>query len=322
MPKASRDALGSKGKRDAPTFDPDDLILVTDKKSPLYDERIDLPYDEAMVLNMMYVSEPGGAPQGVIEPLIVRRNQETGKIEVVDGRQRVKAAREANKRLRKQGLDPILVTAMVERGKDARLMGMLISANAHRLEETLSGRAQKAQRYIDLGRDPKDVAVLLGTSEATVKNLLHLLDAPAAIRNAADTEKISAANSYKLARMEPEEGRKKLAELLEKAPRTPGKKRSKNAVKAREIMNGGKPKSPPREQQQTVTNTAGSAQVSDRGVKKIEDATAEAIAAWIETSWGEGKWNGTPSAIPALIRGGEWRTHRTNDTKEAEVNGG
>ena len=52
MPKASRDSLNAKGKRDAYMFDPDDLVLVTDEKSPLYDERVHPPVSESLVLNM------------------------------------------------------------------------------------------------------------------------------------------------------------------------------------------------------------------------------------------------------------------------------
>src|SRR5512143_1919662 len=105
MPKSSRDSLNAKGKRDAYMFDPEDLVLVTDEKSPLYDERVHLPVNEALVMNMLFA--PDGVPQGVLEPITAVRNPETGKVEVVVGRQRVKAAREANKRLKKRGEEPI-----------------------------------------------------------------------------------------------------------------------------------------------------------------------------------------------------------------------
>ena len=240
MPKAARDALkasGAKGKRDAYMFDPDDLVLVTDKTSPLYDDRTELPLDEGLVLNMMFA--PDGVPQGVLEPILAARNNETGKVEVVDGRQRVKAAREANKRLAKQGAEPIRVPAMIQRASGHRLMAMLISPNEHRQADSPLGRARKAQRYLALGRDESEVATLFGITKSSVKNLLSLLDAPAAVRNAVESGKITASDGYKLARLEPAEAREKVTELIEKAPRMPGKKRSKNAKKAREIVSGG-----------------------------------------------------------------------------------
>lgn len=303
--KASREKLrlgGQKGKRDAPTFDPEDLVLVTDEKSPLYDERVHLPVDKAMVANMKFA--PDGVPFGVIKAIIGRRNPETGKIEVVDGRQRVKAAREANKELRKEGLEPIWVTVLIQRGQDHRMVGMLISANEHDQKDTPQGRAKKAARYIEMGRDEKEVATLMGVSEATVKNMIRYLDAPAAVRSAGDSGKITMADAYRLAREEPAEAKVKLAKLLEHAPRTPGKKRSPNAKKAREVMGRPEPAS------------ESAAEPSKKSVKKLEDAVAEAIAAWVEANWADGNWNGAPQDIPILIRKGDWREHRDKKASE------
>ena len=282
MPKASRDSLNAKGKRDAYMFDPDDLVLVIDEKSPLYDERVHLPVSESLVLNMMHA--PDGVPQGVLEPITVARNTETGKVEVLIGRQRVKAAREANKRLKKQGVETFRVPAMVQRVNPYRGMGMIISENEHRQDDTPIGRAKKMQRYLELGRDEAEVAVLFGVSVASVKNMLSLLDAPAAVRNAVESGKISTSDGYKLAKLEPSEARDKVTELVEHAPRTPGKKRSKNAKKAREIVSDGKvPK------------------IS----KKAEDAVATDIAAWIDQNWED-----ISDELTKAIRAGEWRKVR------------
>lgn len=282
MPKASRDSLNAKGKRDAYMFDPEDLVIVMDEKSPLYDERVHLPVNEALVANMLF--DPDGVPQGVLEPITVIRNPESGKIEVVVGRQRVKAAREANKRLRKQGLEPIRVPAMIQRANPYRAMGILISENEHRQDDTPLGKAKKAQRYLDLGRDESEIATLFGISKASVKNLLALLDAPAAVRNAVDSGKITASDGYRLAKLDPSEAKEKVAELIEKAPRTPGKKRSKNAEKAREIVNG---------------HSNGKISV------KAENSVATDIAAWLDQNW-----NDVPGELLKKLRAGEWRSVR------------
>jgi len=306
MPKAARDKLGSKGKIDIPTFDPDDVILVSKEGAALYDERVENDYDEALVLNMMF--EIDGVPQGVIEPLSGRRNAETGKVEIIVGRRRTKAAREANRRLKKKGMEPIRLPVWIKRANDQRALSMLISENEHRLDDTPMNKAKKAQRYIDMGRDEKEVAILFGVSESTVKNLLRLLDAPAAVKNAVDAGKITTSDAYKLAREEPEEAKKKLGELLEKAPRTPGKKRSKNAKKARAIVSGGKK---PKKPNMFETDAKTDAKADAKAEKKLENAVAEAIAAWIEATWNDkGDWAGAPAEIPKLIRSGEWRKHR------------
>ena len=295
MPKASRDSLNAKGKRDVYMFDPDDLVIVTDAKSPLYDERADLALDEGLVLNIMFA--PDGVPQGVLEPILVARNAETAKVEVIDGRQRVKAAREANKRLRKQGLGSqsdalIRVPAMVQSANGHRLMGMLISSNEHRQNDTPLGRAKKAQRYLDLGRDETEIGVLLGISKTSVKNLLSLLDAPAAVRNAVEAGKITSSDGYRLAKLEPAAARDKVQELIEKAPRTPGKKRSKNASKARAIVNG----------HQSVDQSVAAKPVKTVDASRIEDSAASDIAAWLKRRWKE-----VPEDLLKQLRAGAWR---------------
>jgi ParB family chromosome partitioning protein len=287
MPKASRDSLNNKGKKDTYTFDPEDLVLVTDEKHPLFDERVHLPVNENLVLNMMHA--PDGTPQGCLQPVTVARDRETGKLLVAIGRQRVKAAREANKRLKKAGLEPFWISAQIS--NDARSphrgMGMLISENEHREDDSPLGKAKKAQRYLDLGRDVSEIAVLFGMSAASVKNMLSLLEAPAAVRNAVEAGKISTSDGYKLAKLEPEEAKEKVAELIEHAPRTPGKKRSGNAKKARKIVNGGN----------------GEVKIS----KKAEDSVATDIAAWIDANYEIGE---TFPDLIKCVRSGKWREIR------------
>ena len=291
MPKASRDSLNAKGKRDVYMFEPEDLVIVTDPKSPLYDERGELPVDEALVLNIMFA--PDGVPQGVLEPILVARNPESGKVEVVDGRGRTKAAREANKRLKKQGMEPIRVPGMPQRANSHRLMGMLMSANEHRRDDTPLGRAKKAQRYIDLGRDEGEVATIFGISKASVKNMLSLLDAPAAVKSAVEAGKITASDGYKLSKLEPAEAREKVAELIEKAPRTPGKKRSKNAKKARDIVRGA--------EATAAAETKGST-AKGEGREAIENEAASDIAAWLKRKWKE-----APEDLLKQLKAGKWR---------------
>ncbi len=79
MAKNSIDVYGASGKTNVLNFEPENLHLVTDKTHPLYDERVHLPIEEGMVLNI--------AELGVLEPIIVWKDHETGLTCVVVGRQ-------------------------------------------------------------------------------------------------------------------------------------------------------------------------------------------------------------------------------------------
>ena len=284
MPKASRDKLGAKGKVDVVMMDPNDVVLIEDEGDVLYDERVKEPFDEAMVRNIMFAPD-GQTPQGVIVPTSGRRNTETGKVEIVAGRRRTRALREANKRFKQAGLPELRLPVWVRRSNDSRAFATLVSENEHRSADSPMNRAKKVQRFIDMGHTSAEAADMMGTSEPTVKNLLGLLEAPAAVRAAVESGKIAASAAYRLARLAPDEARKKVAELVEKAPRVAGRKRNPNAKKAREILGGGN---------------------GDR-LPAVAKDVAEKIAAWIEATWNDKDWGGAPKEIPRLIRDGAWK---------------
>lgn len=232
--KRVRDALGEEheGKKDGFLLDPDKLVLVEDRGSALFDARALSEADERFVLNIMAI--------GVHTPIVVRKNTETGEIEVVAGRRRTLACREANRRLKKQGLEPRRIPATVTRGDAASLMGIMISENEIRLADSPMNRARKMAAYIELGRSEQDAAVLFGVSAATVGNTLRLLEAPVSVRKAVESGAVSVSDGYKLARLKPAEAAEKVEQLKVEAPRTG--KRSKNSKRAREIVGGKKRK--------------------------------------------------------------------------------
>lgn len=98
MAKNSIDAYGASGKSNVLFFEPESLHLVTDTTHPLYDERVHLPLNEAVILNIMEL--------GVLEPIIVWKDPETGKTCVVAGRQRVKNAKKQTPGESGQGWNP------------------------------------------------------------------------------------------------------------------------------------------------------------------------------------------------------------------------
>lgn len=164
----------AKGRQDLFLFDPDDIVLVTEKTHPLYDERVNLPVKEWLVKNIMKL--------GVREPIEVRQNgtdPATGRfiVECVYGRQRVKAAREANRRLRELGNEAelIKVPAKIVRGNDSTMTGVMISENEQRQDDDIVIKAQKLERYIALGNTMEDAEVIFGVSRDTLENWQRVL---------------------------------------------------------------------------------------------------------------------------------------------------
>ena len=231
MAKNSIEAYGAKGKTNTLFFDPDDLTLVTDENSPLYDPRVHLPVDENMVLNIMF--------QGVIQAISVCKNPETGKTEVAAGRQRVKAAREANKRLRERGQKTLLVPANVRRGSGAALAAVMVSENEIRQSDTPIGRAEKMQRLMAQGYGEADLAVVFGCTMQTVKATLMLLECCADVQKAVEAGTISITHAKQLAKLEPAEQREKVAELIAAGD---GAKPRERAQKQRAVLGTDKPK--------------------------------------------------------------------------------
>jgi ParB family chromosome partitioning protein len=190
-------------------FDPENLKIVKDEKSALFDERINLALDENHILNVMAV--------GILEPIIVRKAGDKDGVpivEVVDGRQRVRWAIEANKRLKKDGKEPIRVPAVPRKGDDADLFGVMISTNEVRRMDDAMTRAKKIKRYMDMGRTEEDAATAFGKSLATIKNLLTLLDAQPCVQKAVSEGKISIQVAKKLAVIPKEEQAEALADQL------------------------------------------------------------------------------------------------------------
>jgi len=216
MAKNSKDAYGAEGHSNLLTFDPDKLKLVTSKTHFLYDPRVDNDPLESLIASIEY--------KGVVEPLIVWKDPETGDVCVLDGRQRVKAAREANKRLRKRGEPIKLVKAIVERGDPKALFATMIVANEGRTDPTPTERAKLAQRLLEQGYTEDVIAVILHCSNSAVKNYLALLDCPADVRKAVESGKLPATRAYELSKLEPAEAKATLGKMLAAAEGSTGKR--------------------------------------------------------------------------------------------------
>lgn len=189
-----------------------DLIIIgldtkDGEEHALYDPRIKLPIDKNLVKNIAAI--------GVKKPVLVRKNGDL--IEVVDGRQRVRAAREANLTLEVEGKEPVRVPCIIERGDDHDLFGILISTNEHVQGDTPLGKAEKLRRYMAMGRSEDEASVMFGVSLSTIRNWLVLLDLTADVKKAVERGELSASAASKLAGLSAEEQKAKLGELIEEA---------------------------------------------------------------------------------------------------------
>lgn len=223
MSKNSKDAYGAKGKTNVLMFDPEDVVLVEDPKHPLYDERVKLPVSESLVRNIMH--------HGVLEPIIVAKDPETGKTVVVAGRQRTKATREANLRLRAQGCEPHLLPGVVRRGDDGALAGVMVSENEIREDDSPLGRAKKMQRLLDMGKTEDDLSILFGCTKTTIKNTLSLLECCADVRKAVEKGDINVTAAYDLSKLDVEEQRSTLDKMVMAASTATSKRGKSRAQK-------------------------------------------------------------------------------------------
>lgn len=161
MGRSSKEVYGADGSTNLLSFAPEKLKIVTDPAHPLYDERHALPVDDATVRNMMAF--------GVLEPIIITLDTESGDVLVVDGRQRVKNAAEANRRLHAEGRPLLLVPATTRKGDSAAvLFGVMVATNELRQADPPLVRAAKMQRLKNLGQDDDAVALAFGVNKLTV----------------------------------------------------------------------------------------------------------------------------------------------------------
>lgn len=211
MGSDSKKTNGALSRTDLFYFDPNDLTLVEDQKHPLYDERIKLPIDDSIVLSIM--------KYGILEPITVRKNGTDKKgnpiIEVIDGRQRTRCAREANRRLSESGGELHRIPAVVKRLDDATLFGVMVATNEGRTQDSPLIKARKMSRFIAMGRSEDDVAITFCCSKATVKNHLALLDLDETVQRAIEAGRVGVTIAKKLAALPREEQVEALLKILD-----------------------------------------------------------------------------------------------------------
>ena len=229
---SSKRSLKGISRTDAFLFDPEELILVTDEAHILFAPEVNLPFDEDLVRNIMV--------NGVIEPVIVSMNNE-----VIDGRQRVKAAREANRRLAKEGKQLVRTPAMRRRSaSDADMFGVLVSSNEHRRKDSAIEQAAKALKMLNMGAKEEEICIAFGWKPSSLKAMLKLLDCDPKVKSAVSSGQVSATAAARLAGL----GRKEQRNALEKLLKESNGKRA-TVRQAQRAVSGKKEIKPPKKKE-------------------------------------------------------------------------
>jgi len=197
-------------REDLLLFDPEALEVVCDPTHPLYDKRVEEPLEEALVRNIMRY----GVKQSISVRLNGKRPDGTPLVEVVAGRRRVLHAREANRRLVAEGKIPIRVPARPERGDDADVFGVMISENEQRKGDGPVARAEKLNRYLQMGRTKDEAEITFGLSRAAIDYHLKLLDCAAPVKAAVAEGRVPVAVATKLSTLPREQQGAALKELI------------------------------------------------------------------------------------------------------------
>lgn len=191
-------------KTDIYNIDPDILVLVEDPNHPSFDERIFLPTPEWLVKS---VDE-----DGVINPIKVKLEGEN--YIVVDGRQRVKAARVANARRKERGEVPVRVPCHPMRADDKTQTRMMVKLNEHRQEDDPITRAKKMTRLLNHGYSVDDVADHFAKTVSFVEQHLALLDCAADVQRAVIAGNMSVTAAVQFATLPREQQSEALKNVL------------------------------------------------------------------------------------------------------------
>lgn len=186
-----------------------------------WQRRAFLPVDEALVQYMVkHRKSPG----------IISVQRDGPDVLVHYGRQRVKAGREANRRLIAMGETPIKLLCQIVRGSDLELIGSMISENALGVNYDDIDKAHDLQRYINAGATDEDAALSIGRTVAHTRQLLRLQDVSPKVQDAV-RKGLAASAAIKLADLTREEQERELIKI-EAGEYKPTVKAIEGAVKA------------------------------------------------------------------------------------------
>lgn len=203
---------------------PEDLYLEKREGHKHYDPRVHYAPVER---DVVWIMKPG---HGVHKAVLVEKMGD--KIAVVDGRQRVINALEANRRLQAEGVPRIMIPVAPKRGDAKSMFQIRVITNKHRRNDDPVVEAHTMQQYINMGHNEEDCAELWGCTRRTVLNRLHLLELCPEVQQAISAGKTTVGRALKLRDLSYEEQKK----ALERKP-PPAKPRRPSLKKALGVVN-------------------------------------------------------------------------------------
>jgi len=191
---------------------PEELTIVTDKKHILFQNRAIMPLKEDMVISVL--------EHGIKKPPLLRQVDDSKDgdevYEVWDGRQRVRAACEANRRLSQRGDKPRVIVCRVDTGNVesnvARVESLL---NEHVIPPDPISRAEAMAKSLSVGLTKIEVAQDFWTSQKTVDRHMALLRLCKDLQQAVREDKVTMMDALELGKGS-QKAQKEALERLEK----------------------------------------------------------------------------------------------------------
>lgn len=239
---------------------------------------------------------------GQLQPILVRKNGSF--VEVVLGRNRVLAAREANRRLAAAGQEPMVLRCVqYKNNDDGKITGAVEAENSVRRDDDMLTKAKNAARLVERGKLTKlEIAKKLGMKKVEVlENHLRLLELSPKMQQAIERGVITATAAGTFADMTLEEQEKTVAGIEQSGvqisvPEARRQKKARNAVKkgktAKEAATRGK----------GITIGVLRKIFDDEEFTGQLDAHAKAMLRWVI---GEGSYKSVTGLGDALRRAGQ-----------------
>jgi ParB family chromosome partitioning protein len=195
-------------------IDPKDVDLAgidyqSGPEDAAYNPRNKDPVDEAMIESIMRL--------GVLEPIGVIKVPHRQKPVVLFGNQRIRAAREANQRLKAAGKDPVTVSCLSPlRGFDqAELSEAAVAENEIRRESSPLVKSEMAALHLKrCGGNFQQAAKAFGCSDQYLRQLIALKEAAPEIKKAITAGKIGSSAAIEIASLPAAEQPKRLEEVV------------------------------------------------------------------------------------------------------------
>lgn len=216
---------------------------------------------------------------GVLTPIIIAKID--GVPTVVDGRQRVRAARLANLLRKSRGEPTIKIACTVSRADETRLMGTMIATNEVRHDDDFGTKLYKLKRLLGRGVDIEDAAGTFGVSAAIAKSWLRFDDnAIDEVKKAVESGKLALSAGIEVARIKDPEKQKAALTTIETAPAAAKSLGGKTSVKeARAAIKKATGKKGPTNATDKKTQRALLAHLQDKDHPKT---TSERTIAWYQ----------------------------------------